>query len=130
MAGRFQRGFLSVLKNTLNRVTVPLARSGHGPFSLVRSVGRKSGKTYETPIILTATDGGFVAELTYGDRVDWYRNIVAAGACDVVVKGRVHHIDRIETMTAEAGRRAYGHPFDWILRAMRRHEFRYLHEAA
>jgi hypothetical protein len=130
MAGRFRRGFLTVLKNTLNRVTVPMARRGRGPFSLVRNVGRKSGRTFETPIIVAATDGGFVAELTYGDRVDWYRNIVAAGGCDLVVKGQLHHIDRIEPMAAEAGRQAYGHPFDWMLRLLGRGEFRFLHEAA
>lgn len=128
MPGRIQRGFLTILKNTLNRITTPLARAGRGPFSLVRHVGRKSGKTYETPLILAPVEGGFVAELTYGDHVDWYRNIVAAGECDVVVMGKTHHIDRIETMSAEAGRRAFGHPFDWILKALGRHEFRYLHE--
>jgi len=130
MTGRFRRGFLKVLDNTLNRVTRPLAKAGRGPFSLVRHVGRKSGRTFETPLILAATDGGFVAELTYGDQVNWYRNIMAAGECEVVVKGRTHRIDRIELMPADAGRGAFGHPFDWILKALRRHEFRFLHEAA
>jgi deazaflavin-dependent oxidoreductase (nitroreductase family) len=128
MAGRFQRGFLTVLDHTLNRVTRPLARAGRGPFSLVRHVGRKSGRTFETPLILATTDGGFVAELTYGDRVNWYRNIVAAGRCDVVVKGKLHHIDRIEVMPADVGRAAFGHPFDWILGVLGRHEFRFLRE--
>ena len=130
MAGRLKRGYLTVLKNTLNRLTVRLAHSGRGPFSLVRHVGRKSGTVFETPIILATTDGGFVAELTYGDRVNWYRNIVAAGSCDVVVRGVPHHIDRIERMPAAAGLKAFGHPFDWVLRATGRDEFRYLHEAS
>jgi hypothetical protein len=55
-----------VLNNTLNRVTTPLARSGRGPFSLIRQVGRKSGRTYETPVILVKVADGFIAELTYG----------------------------------------------------------------
>lgn len=129
MTGRFKRGYLTVLKNTLNRLTLRLARWGHGPFSVVRHVGRKSGKTFETPIILATTDGGYVAELTYGDQVNWYRNIVAAGSCDVIVKGSLHHIDRIEPLPAEEGLRAYGHPFDWVLRLAGRREFRYLHRA-
>lgn len=41
-----------LLNNTLNRVTRRIARSRHGPFSPVRHVGRKSGRTYETPVIL------------------------------------------------------------------------------
>ena len=44
--------FLLVLKHTLNRVTSRLARAGRGPFSLVRHVGRSSGRTYDTPVIL------------------------------------------------------------------------------
>jgi hypothetical protein len=44
--------FFWLLKNTLNRVTGRMARAGHGPFSLIRHVGRKSGRTYETPVIL------------------------------------------------------------------------------
>jgi hypothetical protein len=35
----------SLLNNTLNRATSLAARSGHGPFSLIRHVGRKSGRT-------------------------------------------------------------------------------------
>ena len=40
--------FLWLLKNTLNPITSRIALTGHGPFSLVRHVGRKSGRTYET----------------------------------------------------------------------------------
>src|SRR4029450_3747726 len=79
--------FFWVLKHTLNRLTTRLARSGHGPFSLVRQVGRKSGRTYETPLILAEVPQGFVAELTYGDKVDWYRNIVAAGGASSSTTG-------------------------------------------
>ena len=81
---RSKRGYLSVLNNSLNRLTRRLARRGVGPFSLVRNVGRKSGTVYETPVILARVPEGFVAELTYGPDVQWYRNIVAAGRCEGV----------------------------------------------
>jgi deazaflavin-dependent oxidoreductase (nitroreductase family) len=128
MAGAVKRGFLWVLKNTLNRATLRAARAGRGPFSLVRHVGRKTGKLYETPLILAKTAGGFVAELTYGPDVAWYRNIVAAGQCAVVFKGEEHSIDRFEPFDREAGLRAYGNPAAIVLRLLRRHEFRFLHE--
>ena len=70
---RIKRRFLWLVNNTLNRVTGPLARSGHGPFSLIRHIGRKTGTVYETPLILARVPGGFVAELTYGSGVAWYR---------------------------------------------------------
>ena len=63
---RVKRRFLWLLKNTLNRLTIRIARSGRGPFSLVRHVGRRSGRTYETPVILARVPQGFVAELPTG----------------------------------------------------------------
>lgn len=118
--------FLWVLKHTLNRVTVPLARTRVGPFSLVRHVGRKSGNTYETPLILAAVPEGFVAELTYGENVDWYRNVVAAGRCVVVHRGRTYRVSAVEGCSPERGRNAFPAPLRHILRATGRTQFRLL----
>jgi hypothetical protein len=126
-SSRFKRGFLWLLHHTLNPVTVRAARSGHGPFSLVRHVGRRTGRVYETPIILAPVDGGFVAELTYGTEVSWYKNALAAGGCVVVFKGVDYPIDRIEPYSAAAGLRAFGFPRALILRVLCRREFRFLH---
>ena len=87
-----------------------LARTGHGPFSLVRHVGRKSGTIYETPLIVSRVPDGFVAELTYGPEVSWYRNIVAAGRCVIIFRGAEYRIDRIESCTAAEGLAAFGNP--------------------
>jgi deazaflavin-dependent oxidoreductase (nitroreductase family) len=121
-----RRRFLWLITNTLNRWTARLARAGRGPFSLVRHVGRKSGKPYETPIIVAPAEGGFIAELTYGENVDWYRNVVAAGGCELVVRGRPHRVVGVEPYPAEAGRRAFGVSARWVLKVLRRHEFRLL----
>ena len=125
-----RRRFLRLLKNTLNRWTARVARSGRGPFSLVRHVGRKTGNRYETPIIVAAVPDGFVAELTYGEDVSWYRNVVAAGGCDLLVRGAVHDVVAIEPYPVEAGRRAFGFPAGLLLRVLRRREFRLLRTAA
>lgn len=125
--GRVKRGFLWLLSNTLNRLTTRIARSGRGPFALVRHVGRTSGTTYETPLILARVPEGFVAELTYGTGVNWYRNIVAAGRCAIVFGGAEYQIDRIGPYPADAGIRAYGYPAALVLRLLRRHQFRLLH---
>lgn len=122
----FRRAWLGLLKHTLNRATVPLARAGIGPFSLIRHVGRKTGRSYETPLLLATADRGFVAELTYGPSVAWYRNVVAAGHCEVVHRGVTYRIDRIEPYDTAAGLRAFGNPAALVLRALRRREFRYL----
>ena len=126
---RVRPAYLWMLKHTLNRVTGPLARSGHGPFSLIRHKGRKTGRSYETPLILARHGKDFVAELTYGPEVAWYRNVVAAGRCTVVFKGVEYEIDRVEPCDREVGLRAFGYPAALVLRLLRRHEFRLLHTA-
>jgi deazaflavin-dependent oxidoreductase (nitroreductase family) len=123
---RTRRRLVWLLNNTLNRVTSRIARSGHGPFSLVRHVGRKSGRTYETPLILATVPEGFIAELTYGENVNWYRNVLAAGGC-VVVHGRVEYrVTAVEVCSAERGRAAYPAVFRAVLKALGRSEFRLL----
>lgn len=129
MAGRFKKLYFRVLSRTLNPLTLRAARAGRGPFSLVRHVGRKSGRVYETPVVLATVPDGFVAELTYGPDVQWYRNIVAAGGCTVVVRGREHRIDRIAPVTTEQGLAAFGPASRVVLRLLRRREFRLLSES-
>lgn len=124
-----RRKWLWLIKNTLNKVTTRVARSGHGPFSLVRHVGRKSGKTYETPIVVARVPEGFIAELTYGEDVNWYRNIVAAGGCEVFVDGKWHQVSAIEPYSSEAGRDAFGYPAKLVLQVLQKHEFRLLRTA-
>jgi deazaflavin-dependent oxidoreductase (nitroreductase family) len=121
--------FLWLLNHTLNRVTSRIARTGHGPFSLVRHVGRKSGRTYETPVILVRVPEGFIAELTYGDGVNWYRNVVAAGGCVVIHHRIEYRIDRVEPCSAERGQSAYPFPFRQVLRVTGRDQFRLLRTA-
>jgi deazaflavin-dependent oxidoreductase (nitroreductase family) len=118
--------FFWLLNQTLNRVTTRIARAGHGPFSLIRHVGRKSGRTYETPVILVQVPEGFIAELTYGENVNWYRNIVAARGCVVVHHRREYRVAGIEPCSPEHGRGAYAAPFRLILKAAGRKEFRLL----
>ena len=76
---RVKSTFLKVLNRTLNPLTLRAARSGRGPFSLIEHVGRRSGRTFEAPLILARVPEGFVSELTYGPQVNWYRNVVAGG---------------------------------------------------
>ena len=123
---RTRRWFFWTLTNTLNRVTASLARVGRGPFSVIRHVGRTTGRTYETPVILARVPDGFIAELTYGEDVDWYRNVVAAGGCVVLHGGKEYSVDAIEPYDAKAGRAAYPAPFRQILQVTGRTEFRLL----
>ena len=94
---------------------------------LVRHVGRRTGLTYETPLVLARVPDGFVAELTYGPNVDWYRNVTAAGRCVVVQYGVEYSVDRIEPCSTADGLAAFGSLRSLALRVLRRREFRHLH---
>jgi len=118
-----RKSLLIALKYTLNPLTRRLARSPFGPFTIVRHVGRRSGKTYETPIIVSPVRDGFVAELTYGPDVDWHKNVLAAGGCTLIRHGREFVIDKIEPLDAPAGLAAFPLPQRLVLRLLGRTHF-------
>ena len=66
------------VKHFVNPILRNAAHSSHGPFALLRHVGRRSGKTYEIPIMVWRIEDGFIIALTYGPNVDWLRNLQAA----------------------------------------------------
>lgn len=118
-----RKSFLITLKHTLNPLTRRLARSSFGPFSLVRHVGRRSGRQYETPIIVAPVAGGFVIELTYGPAVDWHKNVLAAGGCTLVWHGREYAITSIEPLASETGFAAFPASQRGILRLLGKNHF-------
>ena len=120
---QLRNGLLIVLKYTLNPLTRRLARSSFGPFTIVRHVGRRSGKLYETPIIVSPVKDGFVIELTYGYDVDWHKNVLAAGGCTLIWHGKEYVIDKIEPLDAETGRATFPPPQRQILRILGRKHF-------
>jgi deazaflavin-dependent oxidoreductase (nitroreductase family) len=116
-------GWRVLLKHTLNPLTLGLARTSYGPFAIIRHIGRRSGKQYETPIIVATAADGIVIELTYGPEVDWYKNVLAAGGCIVIHQGKEYRIEEIEPMDAETGLAAFPLPARLILRATGRKHF-------
>lgn len=70
-----------------NRVLGPLARYLPG-FAVVMHVGRRSGRSYRTPVNLYRRGDGYVISLMYGADSQWVRNVLSAGAVDVETRGR------------------------------------------
>jgi len=81
----------------LSRATkaLPLKTAGTGDAyaSVVRHVGRTSGRGYETPVHAVATDGGFAIALPYGPGSDWVKNVLASGTAAIVYRGRTYQVD-------------------------------------
>ncbi len=56
--------------------------------------GRRSGRTYQTPVNVFRTANGFVIALTYGaEKTEWVKNVVAAGGCEVRTGRRSYQAD-------------------------------------
>jgi hypothetical protein len=107
-------------------VTSRLAALDTGRSRSFGTVGRKSGRTYETPVILATVPEGFIAELTYGENVNWYRNVVAADGWAVIHHRVEYRVSHIEPCSAARGRSAYPAPLRLVLKAAGRNEFRLL----
>src|SRR5262249_49845552 len=77
---RVNRVFTNPLLGTIAWLLPPLA--------VVHHVGRKSGRRYRSPVVAFSSADGFVIPMTYGRDVDWARNIVDAGGCELEQMGR------------------------------------------
>ena len=66
-------------KRVTNRVMGRLV--GFWTFAEIEHVGRRSGRTYRTPVNAFRDGDRVVVGLTYGREVDWLRNVLAADGC-------------------------------------------------
>jgi deazaflavin-dependent oxidoreductase (nitroreductase family) len=66
--------------------------------AVVRHVGRRSGRSYETPVTAVAHDEVFMIALPYGERTDWLQNVLAAGSAVLVIDGHSIEVDRPEVL--------------------------------
>lgn len=80
-----------VNRSVTNRLVRPVAERAPG-FGVVVHRGRRSGRTYRTPVNVFPTASGYSITLTYGARADWVRNVQEAGGCDLVTRGRRHRL--------------------------------------
>jgi deazaflavin-dependent oxidoreductase (nitroreductase family) len=90
-------------KRIFNRITLRFAGASYSPISIIRHVGRRSGTPYTTPVIAVKPFGNqFIFALPYGHRVDWYRNILAAGQGTVVWHGKEYPVENPEPLAARS----------------------------
>jgi deazaflavin-dependent oxidoreductase (nitroreductase family) len=100
-------GLSTFNKYVTNRVLHNFARFSRGPFAVIRHVGRRSGKSYETTIMVEPLGDSFVIALTYGPEVDWYRNILAAGRCTLLWHGKEYTLEKPEPIAMQAALPAF-----------------------
>ena len=81
---RFMDSIRVFNKYIFNHLTLFLARRGIGPFSVIIHKERRSGRTYQTPVLASHVGEKIIIPLSYGDHVDWLRNILAQGCCEMI----------------------------------------------
>jgi deazaflavin-dependent oxidoreductase (nitroreductase family) len=86
-------------------------------YGVITHQGRRSGKTFRTPVVVRPAEDGFVVPMPWGERTDWYRNVRAAGGCTIRWKGRDYAMVQPEVITDPEAARAY---FGGFARAMMR----------
>jgi len=79
-----------------NKIILPIAGRRYSPYALLEHVGRRSGRTYATPVGAFPYRDGFVIGLSYGADVDWCRNVIASGHAAVKWRGRIFTLERPE----------------------------------
>ena len=96
------------LTGIFNPLAMPLAASGVIPvWGVVRHTGRKSGRTFATPIAISATRDHFFIPLPWGEKTDWCRNVVAAGGGVVRYRGREYDAREPQVVSAVEATLAY-----------------------
>ena len=87
-------------KHGLNPVMMNLAGRKHWYAALIRHTGRRSGKSYATPVVADRVADGFILPLPYGTGVDWLRNVLAAGRAAMTVGGETFDVTAPEIIDA------------------------------
>ena len=110
-------------KHVTNRLLRVFVHLSLGPFAIIRHVGRSSGKHYETVLWVWPLGEGFVIALTYGSKVDWYRNMSAAGGGAVLWHRRLYTLGKPEPIDLETALPAFPVLFRPIFRKTGMHDF-------
>ena len=98
---------MSFLRPFTTRVFNPFSRRFAGwlpGFGVLTYAGRKTGRRYRTPLNVFKRGNFYMFALTYGSEVNWVRNVLAAGRCEIRTRGRDVRLIEPELLVDPAGR--------------------------
>ena len=87
-APRWLARFNRHVTNRVTKIFVTRTRA----FGVVIHRGRRSGRTFRTPVNVFPQRDGYVIALTYGPDADWVKNVLAAGQCALETHGKVFNL--------------------------------------
>ena len=119
---RFHKRWLAKFNIAVtNRITSLFAGWLPG-FGILKHVGRKSGKVYQTPLNVFRAPNGFVVALTYSSQSEWVKNVLAAGSCELKTVGREYRLSAPKVVR-DPTRRRFPIPVRVILRLVGADEY-------
>lgn len=98
-------------------------------YSIVRHVGRTSGREYDNPVSAYPLGDGFVIPVLYGRESQWVRNVMAVGRFTLRTKGRDYPLERPEFIPAERALAAFSPWQRAMLKSRRLADFLWAHRA-
>lgn len=90
--------FRQAVVRYVNPAMRPLA-SRLPTFAVLTHRGRKSGRTYRTPLNVFRRGDYYYFFLTYGSDVQWLKNVLATGSCSIETRGRFVELVEPELIT-------------------------------
>lgn len=97
-----------LIRDRFNPMQMQSAGAPGSYAAVVRHVGRKSGKNYETPVVIVPYEDGLVVSLPYGLRTDWVRNLMAAGSATLVYEGDTFTVDQLRVVPIDTISHVFG----------------------
>jgi deazaflavin-dependent oxidoreductase (nitroreductase family) len=89
----------------LNPLIVKLAGRRHFHMAAqIRHTGRRSGRTYTTPVSARRSGDMVVIALTFGNKSDWSRNVRSAGGGTVRIDGEDYDVTQPQIMSRQEAR--------------------------
>jgi hypothetical protein len=110
-----------------NRLFLRISGGRLRAYSIVKHVGRRSGRQYANPVSAYPMGDGFVITILYGLDSQWVRNALATGRLALVTRGREHRLERPELIAANEALPAYPRWQRWFLRARGVEHFLWAH---
>jgi hypothetical protein len=118
------------VRNLSNRFFLKIAGRRFRAYSIVKHVGRASGREYQNPVSAYPLGDGFVVPVLYGIESQWVRNVMANGGFVLRTKGRDFTLERPEIIPASQALGAYPALLRRTMRVQKIQNFVWAHQVA
>ena len=117
------------VRSLANRGFLMISGRWFRAYSIVRHVGRTSGRAYQNPVSAYPLGDGFVIPVLYGTQSQWVRNVMAAGRFTLRTKGCDYPQERPELIAPAQALAAYPALLRRIMRSQQTQAFVWAHRA-